>query len=155
MADRFTAKQRSWNMSRIRSRDTKPEKAVRSLLHREGFRFKLRGRKLSGNPDIVLPKYRAVVFVHGCFWHRHKGCKRAYLPATHRDYWLPKLRANVRRDQAVQRELRMSGWRCLVVWECDVLKDTARCVCRLSRLLRQRRARGGCSRTRTAKRRSS
>ena len=106
-------------MSRIRGKHTTPEKAVRSLLHRLGYRFRLHGKKLPGKPDIVLPKYKTVIFVHGCFWHRHKGCKNCTTPTNRREWWLAKLNANAARDKVHQRALRKIGWRSIVVWECE------------------------------------
>lgn len=97
--DRLTKARRSWNMSRIRGKDTTPEKAVRSLLHRMGYRFRLHVKRLPGRPDIVLPKYRAVIFVHGCFWHRHRGCKNCTTPTNNRGFWVKKLEGNARRDE--------------------------------------------------------
>ena len=105
MVDRLTPAERSWNMSRIRSADTAPEKTVRSLLHRRGFRFRLHPGKLPGKPDIVLPKHRAVAFVHGCFWHRHDGCRYTTMPATRSDWWLAKFSRNVARDRDVRTAL--------------------------------------------------
>lgn len=120
---------RSWNMSRIRSRDTGPERMVRSILHRAGFRFrKSTGRRLFGSPDIVLPKYRVVVFVHGCFWHRHKGCRLAYEPKSRTAFWKAKFAANTTRDAKVSRQLKRCGWRVIVVWECEL--DNPDCVTR-------------------------
>ena len=110
---------RSEVMSRVRSKDTTPEIAVRRALHAAGLRFRLHRRDLPGRPDIVLPGRRTVVFVHGCFWHSHAGCKRARTPATRLDYWLPKLRRNVERDQASEAALKAAGWRVLVIWECE------------------------------------
>ncbi len=118
--DRITKERRSWNMSRIRGRDTTPEKLVRSTLHRMGFRFRLHRRDLPGTPDIVLPKCRTVVFVHGCFWHRHPRCRYAYVPKSRVVFWRTKFRANVMRDRRVRRELRKLKWRVVVVWECQV-----------------------------------
>ncbi len=118
--DRISKEHRSWNMSRIRSKDTRPEMIVRSLLHKNGFRFRLHCKDLPGNPDIVLPKYRTVIFVHGCFWHRHPGCRFAYEPRTHADFWRAKFAANERRDADVRQQLRRSAWRVMVVWECAV-----------------------------------
>jgi DNA mismatch endonuclease (patch repair protein) len=118
--DRISKDHRSWNMSRIRGRDTKPEKAVRSLLHRMGYRFRLHKRDLPGTPDIALPKYRTAIFVHGCFWHRHPSCKKAYTPKSRHEYWTAKFRSNVERDQAVRQELRSQGWHVVIVWECEI-----------------------------------
>jgi len=97
---------------------------VRSLLHRSGLRFSLQRRDLPGKPDIVLPKYKTVIFVHGCFWHRHKGCKVATLPKSREDFWLAKFEANVARDKRNQRDLKKAGWNVvLVLWECEILRD--------------------------------
>ncbi len=106
-------------MSRIRGKDTKPEKRLRSLLHRLGFRFRLHGRKLPGRPDIVLAKHKTVIFVHGCFWHRHRGCKNCTTPTHRRAFWVAKLEGNAARDKLHQRALRKLGWRAFVVWECQ------------------------------------
>jgi DNA mismatch endonuclease (patch repair protein) len=111
--------QRSALMARIRSRDTKPEIAVRRLLHSFGYRFRLHRRDLPGKPDIVLPRHRLVIFVHGCFWHQHPGCRLASKPKTRQDYWRPKLAGNVSRDELAQASLRSLGWRVAVLWECD------------------------------------
>ena len=121
--DIWSAEKRSAVMARIRGRDTKPELIVRSLLHRAGLRFSLRRKDLPGKPDIVLPKYGAVVFVHGCFWHRHKGCKVATTPKTRTDFWLAKFAANVARDKRNQRDLKQAGWKVIVLWECQVMRD--------------------------------
>jgi DNA mismatch endonuclease, patch repair protein len=123
MADHLTPEKRRWNMQRIRSEDTKPEKIVRSLLHQLGFRFRLHRKKLPGSPDIVLPKYQSVIFVHGCFWHRHPGCSRATTPRTRQEYWLPKFRRTVERDRKNQNELRELGWNVIVIWECEIRKS--------------------------------
>jgi DNA mismatch endonuclease, patch repair protein len=117
--DRLTPKRRSWNMGRIRGRDTAPERAVRSALHRLGFRFRLRGAGLPGRPDVVLGSFRTVVFVHGCFWHRHSGCCYAYTPKSNISFWTAKFSRNVARDQKVHRTLLELGWRIVVVWECQ------------------------------------
>lgn len=109
-------------MSRIRSANTRPEIAVRKLLHALGYRFRLHRRDLPGKPDIVLPKYRLAIFVHGCFWHQHRGCRLASKPKTRRDYWGPKLAGNVRRDEAAAKALKVLGWTVAVIWECDVRK---------------------------------
>lgn len=117
--DTLTPSSRSWNMSRIRGSDTMPERVVRSFLHKEGFRFRLHAKRLPGTPDIVLPKYRCVVLVHGCFWHRHRGCQYAYTPKSRQAFWLSKFKANKARDLRVLRALRTLGWRVIIVWECE------------------------------------
>lgn len=106
-------------MSRIPNKNTTPERVVRSALHRMGFRFRLHRSDLPGKPDIALPKHRTVVFVHGCFWHRHAGCRYSYTPKTRTAFWMQKFRCNVQRDRAVLRALRQLGWRVLTVWECQ------------------------------------
>jgi len=121
--DRISKEHRSWNMSRIRSRNTKPERMVRSLLHRMGYRFTLHRKDLPGKPDIVLPKYKAVIFVHGCFWHRHEGCKYAYFPKTKQKFWATKFKSNVERDRNVMKQLKEKDWQILIIWECE-LSDT-------------------------------
>jgi DNA mismatch endonuclease (patch repair protein) len=105
-------------MSRIRSGDTTPEIAVRSILHRLGYRFRLHDRSLPGRPDIVLKRHRVVVFVHGCFWHRHYGCRFAYTPKSNVSFWTTKFAENVARDKLAIRQLRQDGWKVLVIWEC-------------------------------------
>ncbi len=118
MSDTLTKAQRHRCMSAIHGRNTKPELLVRALLHKQGFRFRLHANFLPGKPDIVLPKYRAVIFVHGCFWHSHH-CKRGRsTPATNQAFWKKKRAATVRRDRSVRRRLRSRGWRVIVVWEC-------------------------------------
>ena len=107
-------------MAAIRGSNTRPEVAVRRALHKAGLRFRLHRRDLPGTPDLVFPRYRTAVFVHGCFWHRHPQCKNARLPATNAEWWRTKLRANQRRDRRQRRELLAAGWRVLVVWECEV-----------------------------------
>lgn len=126
-------------MRLIRGKDTLPEKALRSLLHRRGFRFRLHDRTLPGKPDIVLPKYQTVIFVHGCFWHRHPGCSRTRTPASRQDYWVPKFERTVERDQQNQRKLRLLGWNVLTVWECE-LKEADALVDKLVRLIRREAA---------------
>lgn len=119
MSDKLTAQQRSQNMARIRGKDTKPEIAVRSLLHRLGYRFRLHGRHLPGTPDIVFSSRRKVIFVHGCFWHRHPGCKYAYTPRSRSDFWETKFARNTERDIRDQARLATLGWSVLIVWECE------------------------------------
>ena len=118
--DRISKGHRSWNMSRIKSGNTKPEIVVRSLLHNMGYRFRLHRKDLPGKPDIVLPRYKSVIFVHGCFWHRHKGCKNATSPKTKKIFWREKFRTNVERDRRVQKELKSMGWSIQIIWECEL-----------------------------------
>lgn len=120
MADRISPKHRSWNMSRIRNKDTRPEKCLRSLLHQAGFRFRLHVSNLPGKPDLVLPRYKTVIFVHGCYWHRHSGCKNATTPSTRTDFWVAKFQGTVKRDQEVADKLINQGWRVIIVWECEL-----------------------------------
>ena len=115
--------QRSRNMSAIKSKNTKPEIAVRKLLHSMGYRFRLHRKDLPGSPDIVLPKYKTVIFVHGCFWHRHENCKYATTPKTRPAFWESKFNENIRRDRTNHNNLIKLGWKVLVIWECD-LKST-------------------------------
>jgi len=124
MTDIVSEKQRSLMMSKIRSKDTKPEWIIRSGLHRLGFRYRLKNRHLTGNPDLVLPKHGAIVFVHGCYWHRHSGCKHARMPKSNVDFWSRKFEKNVERDRYVQKRLIEAGWRVMVVWECELLNQT-------------------------------
>ena len=118
--DTLTKEKRSWNMSKIRSKNTKPEIAVRSKLHKAGYRFRLHVKGLPGKPDIVLPKHNTIIFINGCFWHRHKGCKYAYKPKTRVDFWNEKLNRNIKRQDEVIKELRGLEWKVLVIWECEV-----------------------------------
>jgi DNA mismatch endonuclease (patch repair protein) len=122
MADVHTPAQRSFNMSRIRGRNTKPERLLRSLLHRRGLRFRKNVASLPGKPDIVLPKHNAVVLVHGCYWHRHAMCRFATTPASNTSFWMNKFAETVERDCKAEQALRESGWRVFTVWECE-LKD--------------------------------
>lgn len=124
---------RSENMSRIRSRDTQPELRVRRALHAMGYRFRLHRRDLPGRPDIVLPKYRTVVFVHGCFWHRHPGCPNAAEPKTRAEFWRRKFEANVARDAKARAELERAGWKVVVIWECETENPET-----LDRVIRER-----------------
>ncbi len=129
--DRLSSARRSWNMSRIRSKNTKPETLVRSYLHRLGFRFRLHRKDLPGTPDIVLPKHSVVIFVHGCFWHRHSGCSLTATPKTRTAFWEAKFRANIARDRRAKRALRQEGWHAVTIWECQT-----RTLKRLERALR-------------------
>jgi DNA mismatch endonuclease, patch repair protein len=119
MVDTLTPEKRSWNMSRIRSGNTKPEMVVRSLLHRMGYRFRLHRKDLPGKPDIVLSKYKTVIFVHGCFWHRHEGCKYAYNPKSRIEFWQKKFKDNVERDNKNKKAIAILGWHIVVIWECE------------------------------------
>lgn len=123
--DSLTPERRSWNMSRIKSGNTKPERLVRSLLHRMGYRFRLHRKDLPGRPDIVLPKYRRVVLVHGCYWHRHPDCRLAYTPKSNLEFWQAKFNENVRRDERQNRQLSELGWRVVTVWECETREPAA------------------------------
>ncbi len=120
--DRLTPEERSRLMSRVRGKDTGPELVVRRLAHRLGFRFRLHRRDLPGTPDLVFPRLRKAILVHGCFWHSHVGCRAGRAPSSNEDYWEPKLRRNVERDAANQEALRRLGWEVLVIWECETRK---------------------------------
>ena len=120
MPDRLTPQERSRNMSRVKGRDTKPELLVRSIVHRLGYRFRLHGKKLPGRPDIVLPRHRKVIFVHGCFWHGHPGCRRAARPSTNSEFWDKKIEGNIARDTTNIEALRQEGWKVLVLWQCGM-----------------------------------
>jgi len=124
MADSLTKGERSERMSRVRGRDTVPEMSVRRLVHGMGYRYRLHRRNLPGKPDLVFPSRRKVIFVHGCFWHRHPdpACKLARLPKSKLDFWLPKLERNRERDLKVQKQLAELGWEYLIIWECEVRK---------------------------------
>jgi DNA mismatch endonuclease (patch repair protein) len=120
MTDVHDKKTRSYNMSMIRSKNTKPEILVRKFLHAQGFRFKLHDKKLPGKPDIVLPKYKTVIFIHGCFWHGHRGCKYFVTPKTRTEWWLNKINSNVANDLKAVKALRKENWRIINLWECDL-----------------------------------
>lgn len=138
MADTLTPEERSERMSRIRSQNTKPELWVRRLLHARGFRYRLHRKDLPGRPDLVLPKYDAVVFVQGCFWHAHH-CQKGRIPDTRADFWQAKFEGNKKRDARNARALRAAGWRVFTVWECELAKPDARkrVVERLTKKLRR------------------
>ena len=114
------SEQRSRNMSAIKSKNTKPEIKVRKVLHSMGYRFRLHRKDLPGSPDIVLPKYKTVIFVHGCFWHRHENCKYASTPKTRQEFWEAKFRENINRDKLNQENLSSKGWKIIIVWECEI-----------------------------------
>ena len=122
MSDVFSKSQRHEIMSRIRGEDTTPERCLRNALWRKGFRYRLNDKRLPGKPDIVFPKYRTVIFVHGCFWHGHKGCKYYTIPKTNTNFWVAKVSRNQERDQEVWRLLEAKGWFVIIVWECQLKK---------------------------------
>lgn len=123
MTDTLSKEERSRVMAKVKSRDTKPEKKVRSLLFSLGFRFRLCQKNLPGKPDIVLKKYKTVVFVHGCFWHGHENCKKARVPKSNVEFWKNKIERNKQRFNEVAGQLRAQGWKVVVVWECEIEKD--------------------------------
>ena len=122
MADTLTTEQRHLNMSHIHSFDTKPELALRRALWRKGFRYRVNDKRLPASPDIVLPQYKTVVFVHGCFWHGHEGCSKYTIPKTNTDFWVAKVSRNKERDQETWRQLEAKGWSVIIVWECELKK---------------------------------
>jgi DNA mismatch endonuclease (patch repair protein) len=121
-------------MSRVRAKDTRPEMLVRRLVFSLGYRYRLHERKLRGHPDLVFGKLRKVIFIHGCFWHRHGGCALARLPKSRLDFWVPKLEGNKHRDQKNRRALAKAGWNVLAIWECQ-LRNTGRLQTRIRRFL--------------------
>lgn len=123
MSDKLTPEHRSWNMSRIKGKDTKIEVIVRQYLFSKGYRFRKNDKRYPGKPDIVLPKYKTVIFVHGCFWHRHPGCKNATIPKTRTEFWNDKFEKNVRNDKIKQEQLEQMGWKVIVIWECELEKN--------------------------------
>lgn len=131
--DKLSPEHRSWNMGQIKGKDTKPEIFVRSILHRMGLRFRLHRNDLPGKPDIVLPKHETVIFVHGCFWHRHPRCKFAYKPKSKQEFWMTKFNDNVRRDRDNATRLKKLGWCVVVIWECE-LRDPEKLQKRLINL---------------------
>ena len=132
MADNHSKEVRSMNMSRIRSTNSKPEEIVRKYLFSKGFRYRKNVKKLPGCPDIVLPKYKTVIFVNGCFWHKH-DCPRFVWPSSNQDYWIPKIQRNIERDRLNVAELQKKGWHIITVWECELKKKNREL--RLERLL--------------------
>lgn len=124
MADVHSKATRSFNMSRIRDKNTKPEIAVRKFLFSNGFRYRLHVKDMPGKPDVVLPKYNTVIFVHGCYWHGHSGCKYFVVPKSRSAWWLKKIEGNVERDNRNIRSLKKGGWRVFVVWECELKPAT-------------------------------
>jgi DNA mismatch endonuclease (patch repair protein) len=120
MPDVHDTATRSYNMSRVKSKNTKPELLVRSFLHARGFRFKLHDKALPGSPDLVLPRYKTVIFIHGCFWHGHKGCKYFSVPQTRTEWWLNKIHTNVNNDTKAVKSLKKAGWRIITIWGCQL-----------------------------------
>tara|TARA_Y100001970_G_C13493862_1_gene490304 strand:- start:59 stop:469 length:411 start_codon:yes stop_codon:yes gene_type:complete len=118
--DRISVKKRSWNMGQIKSTNTKPEKIVRSFIHNAGLRFRLHDKNLPGRPDIILKKYNTVIFVDGCFWHRHKGCKYSYTPKSRKKFWEHKFEKNIERDKVVNKSYNSIHWRLIRIWECEI-----------------------------------
>ena len=122
MADNHTKEVRSRNMSHIRSKNTKPEEKVRKYLFSKGFRYRKNDKRLPGKPDIVLPKYKTVIFVNGCFWHKHEGCKYFVWPKSNSEFWKEKIESNIVRDKKQYEELKNAGWHVIIVWECELKK---------------------------------
>ncbi len=123
MADKVSEEVRSWMMSRVRGKDTTPERIVRSLLHKMGYRFRLHRQDLPGNPDIVLPRHKKIILVHGCFWHQHIGCPKANRPNSRKEFWDKKLNENIKRDKWNLRELEELGWNSHIIWECQTKRE--------------------------------
>ncbi|WP_206455449.1 very short patch repair endonuclease [Aurantimonas marina] len=123
MTDRLSTDRRSWLMSRVSSKDTAPEIRVRSAAHRRGLRFRIHRRDLPGSPDLVFPKRRLAIFVHGCFWHRHPGCRKASTPKSNIAFWQKKFAQNIERDELSRRKLQSLGWQVLTIWECETKRE--------------------------------
>lgn len=138
--DRISPDKRSELMSKVRSKNTNPEIKVRRYLHSMGYRFRLHRRDLDGNPDVVLPKYKVVVFVDGCFWHQHPQCKKGTIPKQNRRFWVAKLMGNVRRDREISKALRLAGWHPFRLWECEIQGDTALAARKLMTFLSERKS---------------
>lgn len=122
MTDKHSKEVRSYNMSMIKGKNTKPEMLVRKFLHANGFRYRLHQKDLLGKPDIVFPKYKTVIFVHGCFWHGHKNCKYFVTPKTNAEFWTNKIKGNILHDKLVIKSLKDTGWKVLIVWQCQLKK---------------------------------
>lgn len=136
--DTLTKDRRSWNMSHITSKNTKPEVLVRGYLFSHGFRFRKNDRRYPGTPDVVLPKYKAVIFVNGCFWHHHEGCKFAYMPKTRTDFWVKKFRNNQINDKLHRDTLEQMGWKVIIVWECELKNHFDLVMQRITAILHNR-----------------
>lgn len=137
MVDRLSPLHRSWNMSRIKGKNTKPEMKLRSLLRNAGRGYRLHGKGLPGKPDVVLTRYRTAIFVNGCYWHRHSKCSLAYTPKSNLDFWLPKFAATVERDKRRIRELEARGWNVITVWQCELERDPAGVIASIERQLHE------------------
>jgi len=137
LSDVFTPEKRSQIMARISGKNTKPEIAVRKLVHSLGFRFRIHDSKLPGKPDIVLSRHRKIIFVNGCFWHGHSGCSRSKIPHTNPIFWKDKISKNIIRDERIRRKLRREGWRTMTVWQCE-MGDTEKLTQRIARYLKNR-----------------
>ncbi len=137
MTDVFSTEKRSWIMSQVRGQDTTPEIKVRSMIHRLGYRFRLHRKDLPGNPDLVFPSRKKIIFVHGCFWHGHNCSRGGRIPKANTDYWSNKLRRNIERDRRSQEALRSLGWEILIIWECD-LKNPNKVISSVNRYLSTR-----------------
>lgn len=139
MADIFSKAKRSEIMSKISGKETKPEILVRKFLFSQGFRYRKNDKRLAGKPDIVLPKYKTVIFVHGCFWHHHENCSKSAYPKTNRDFWKNKIQGNVERDKLNQMKLKELGWKVIVVWQCQIKNRTLfdESMSKLIRLIRE------------------
>ena len=122
--DSISPEHRSWNMAQVKGKDTRPELKVRSWLFKNGYRYRKNDSRLPGKPDVVMPKYQTVIFVHGCFWHRHPGCKNTRMPKSNIDFWETKFSRNVENDERHVRELESLGWRVIVIWECELGNKT-------------------------------
>lgn len=138
MADRLTPDKRSWNMSRVHNTDTSIEVKVRKYLFSKGFRFRKNDKRYPGKPDIVLPKYKTAIFVHGCFWHRHEGCKDTTTPKTRTEFWKEKFKKNVENDKLHMELLKNDGWNVIVIWECEIEKDFDNTMNRVVRQILER-----------------
>ncbi|MCL2643459.1 MAG: DNA mismatch endonuclease Vsr [Candidatus Bathyarchaeota archaeon] len=124
MTDRHSKEKRSYNMSRVKSKDTKPEVFVRKYLFAAGFRYRKNDKRLQGHPDIVLSKHKTVIFINGCFWHQHENCKYAAFPKTNKEFWMEKLKGNKQRDEEKVKQLEADGWKVVVVWTCELKPKT-------------------------------
>lgn len=132
--DTLTKKQRSWNMSRIKSRNTQPEKIVRKFISKRGIKYRLHVKKLPGKPDIAIDRKKKVIFINGCFWHQHKGCKRRAMPKTNIKYWLPKLKRNAEKQKQDIKQLEKKDWKAYIIWECEA-KNKNRLIKKLRKIL--------------------